>query len=189
MHDWDRLVGLHSPCRRTLEHAMTSTRTARPWCSLPVLAAILGSSAIAVLVAQPAQTPSFTAAQASAGRTAYDRSCSGCHRADLQGSFEAPQLSGSNFLNQWGDKTVAELHAYLMASMPPTDPGSPGADTMTNIVAYLLQANGARPGAQALTPQAGVTFRSVLGARPAAGGTVPQPPATPAAGQRGGGGG
>jgi len=168
---------------------MTSTRTARPWCSLPVLAAILGSSAIAVLVAQPAQTPSFTAAQASAGRAAYERSCSGCHRADLQGSFEAPQLSGSNFLNQWGDKTVAELHTYLMASMPPTDPGSPGTDTMTNIVAYLLQANGARPGAQALTPQAGVTFRSVLGARPAAAGTVPQPPATPAAGQRGGGGG
>src|SRR6185436_11020550 len=112
---------------------MTSARAARPWDSLPVLAAIVGSSAIAVLVAQPGQTPSFTAAQAGAGRTAYERSCSGCHRADLQGAFEAPQLSGSNFLSEWGDKTVAELQAYLMASMPPTDPGSTGADTMTNI--------------------------------------------------------
>jgi len=168
---------------------MTSARAARPWGSLPVLSAIVGSSAIAVLVAQPAQTPSFTAAQAGAGRTAYERSCSGCHRADLQGAFEAPQLSGSNFLSEWGDKTVAELQAYLMASMPPSDPGSPGADTMINIVAYLLQANGARPGAQALTPQAAVTVRSALGARPAPAGTAPQPPATPAAGQRGGGGG
>src|SRR5207249_3571271 len=115
-------------------------------------------------------------------------SCSGCHRSDLQGWFEAPQLAGSNFLNAWGDKTVAELHAYLMASMPPTDPGSPGAETMTAIVAYILQANGARPGAQALTPQAAVAVRSLVGSAPAATGATPQAPATPAAGQRGGGG-
>src|SRR5262245_43728198 len=129
-------MGLHSPCRGTLERAtMTSARPARLWGFLPVLSAIVGSSAIAVLLAQPAQTPSFTAAQAAAGRTAYERSCAGCHRADLQGSFEAPQLSGSNFLNQWGHKTIVGLQTYLMASMPPTDPGSPGPDTMINIVA------------------------------------------------------
>ena len=151
---------------------MTSARTARPWGFLPVLSAIVGSSAIAVLVAQPAQTPSFTAAQAAAGRTAYERSCSGCHRADLQGSFEAPQLSGSNFLNQWGDKTIVELQTYLMASMPPTDPGSPGPDTMINIVAYVLQSNGARPGLQPLSPQATATLR-VAGAQTGAAGPRP----------------
>src|SRR5262245_34482381 len=166
---------------------MTSARTARPWGFLPVLSAIVGSSAIAVLVAQPAQTPSFTAAQAAAGRTAYERSCSGCHRADLQGSFEAPQLSGSNFLNQWGDKTIVELQTYLMASMRPTDPGSPGPDTMINIVAYLLQANGARPGAQQLSSQATATVRSAAVAQTGAAGP-PLAVATPAAGQRGGGG-
>jgi len=163
---------------------MAPARAVRLSRSLPVLASLVGTGAIAVLVAQPAQTPSFTAAQAAAGRAAYERSCSGCHRADLQGSFEAPQLSGSNFLNQWGDKTIVELQTYLMASMPPTDPGSPGPDTMINIVAYLLQSNGARPGAQALTPQAVVTVRSALGPRPVAASTSPPP-----AGQRGGGGG
>src|SRR5262245_2897689 len=163
---------------------MAPARAVRLSRSLPVLASLVGTGAIAVLVAQPAQPPSFTAAQAAAGRTAYERSCSGCHRADLQGSFEAPQLSGSNFLNQWGDKTIGALQTYLMASMPPSDPGSPGPDTMITIVAYLLQSNGARPGAQALTPQAAATVRSALGARPAAAGAAPSP-----AGQRGGGGG
>jgi mono/diheme cytochrome c family protein len=107
--------------------------------------------------------PSFTAAQADAGRSAYDASCSGCHLRDLKGSFEAPQLAGGNFLNEWGDKTVADLHTYLMASMPPTDPGAPGSQTMINIVAYILQANGARAGSQTLTPQSTATIRSALG--------------------------
>src|SRR4051812_23087711 len=62
--------------------------------------------------AQGAQPPraSFTAAQAEAGRAAYDATCSGCHLRDLKGQFEAPQLAGGNFLNQWGGKTIAELH-------------------------------------------------------------------------------
>jgi PQQ-dependent dehydrogenase (methanol/ethanol family) len=128
-----------------------------------------------------AQTPaSFTVAQADAGRAAYDANCSGCHLRDLQGSFEAPQLSGANFLNQWGDRTVAELHAYLMASMPPTNPGGPGAAAMTAIVAYILRANGARAGSQPLTPQASLNIRSAVaaqattGAAPAAPGDAGQ---------------
>src|SRR6185436_9997527 len=95
----------------------------------------------AVVEAQQ-QAGVFTAAQAAAGRTAYDANCSGCHLRDLRGSNEAAQLAGGNFMNQWGDKTVAELHAYLMASMPPTSPGAPGSQAMLDIVAYLLQANG-----------------------------------------------
>src|SRR5262249_15230784 len=132
--------------------------------------------------------PTFTAAQAAAGRAAYDRSCAGCHRADLQGSFEAPQLAGSNFLNAWGDKTVSDLQTYLMSSMPPTDPGSPGAQSMVDIVAYIVQANGARPGTQALTPQSARPIRSMLGAAAGRGGGA-QAAAPPAAGQRGGRGG
>src|SRR5258706_11482756 len=92
-------------------------------------------------------------AQADAGRAAYDVSCSGCHQRDLKGANEAPQLAGPNFLNQWGDKTIGELHTYLMASMPPTSPGAPGAETMMDIVAYLLQANGAAARRQPLASE------------------------------------
>ena len=52
----------------------------------------------------------FTSAQAEAGRAAYVANCSACHLRDLRGSNEAAQLAGPNFLNQWGDKTVADLH-------------------------------------------------------------------------------
>jgi alcohol dehydrogenase (cytochrome c) len=140
---------------------------------------------IALIEAQQPSQPqaSFTIAQAEAGRAAYDASCSGCHLRDLKGAFEAPQLAGSNFLNQWGGKSVADLHGYLMASMPPTDPGGPGGQTMVNIVAYILQANGARAGSQALTPQSIATLRSAIGSSTTASASASPP------GQRGGGGG
>src|SRR5882762_8829546 len=107
---------------------------------VPFAVAFAGLTMVLIAAQQPpAQSrAAFTAAQADAGRSAYDASCSGCHLRDLKGSFEAPQLAGGNFLNEWGDKTVADLHTYLMASMPPTDPGAPGGQTMINIVAYVL---------------------------------------------------
>ena len=155
---------------------------------------VLALFAFGVVAAQqPAQpsSPIYTAAQADAGRTAYSASCSGCHLPDLKGSFEAPQLAGSNFVTQWGDKTVAELQTYLMASMPPTDPGAPGAQAMTNIIAFMLQANSAPAGSQPLTPQAAASIRSAIGA---SGGAPERSATTPALGQggrggRGGGGG
>src|SRR6185295_19813051 len=84
--------------------------------------AVLGFTIGLVAAQQPAARPTFTAAQADAGRAAYDANCSACHLRDLKGSNEAAQLAGPNFLNQWGDKSIADLQSYLMASMPPTSP-------------------------------------------------------------------
>ena len=107
--------------------------------------------------------PTFTSVQAEAGRAAYDANCSACHLRDLRGSNEAAQLAGANFLNQWGDKTIADLHAYLMASMPPGSPGSPGSQAMLDVIAYLLQANGAAAGSQPLARDAASTLRDAIG--------------------------
>ena len=123
----------------------------------------------------------FTAAQAEAGRAAYEANCSACHLRDLKGSNEAAQLAGANFLNQWGDKTIAELHAYLMASMPPGSPGGPGSQTMLDIVAYLLQANGASAGSQPLARDAASTVRSGITASGQAQAPAPRPAAAAAA--------
>src|SRR5256885_4730191 len=140
--------------------------TRLPALFLAPIALVFAAITIGGLTAQtPAPQASFTAAQVDAGRAAYDTHCSGCHLRDLQGQFEAPQLAGANFLNQWGDKTVAELHTHLMTSMPPNDPGGPGSQTMTAIIAYIMQANGARAGSQALTAQTGATIRSAIAAR------------------------
>ena len=50
----------------------------------------------------------FTAEQAERGRTAFERSCAGCHGADLSGGA-GPSLSGPGFLERWGRRTLADL--------------------------------------------------------------------------------
>ena len=102
---------------------------------------VLAGLAVVLVEAQP--SASFTAAQADAGRAAYEANCSACHLRDLKGSNEAAQLAGANFLNQWGDKTVADLHA-LSDGVDAADQSraAPGSQAMLDIVAYLLQANG-----------------------------------------------
>ena len=146
--------------------------------------AVLGVLAGLAVVLVEAQPPSsFTATEAGAGRTAYEANCSACHLRDLKGSNEAAQLAGANFINQWGDKSVADLHAYLMASMPPTNPGGPGSQAMLDIVAYLLQANGGVAGSRPLARDMTITVRAAT-----AGGVPPaQAAAQPPAGRGGGG--
>ena len=94
-----------------------------------------------------AQTGVFTAEQATAGRGVYLANCGSCHLPDLSGRNEAPQLAGGNFLRQWGAKTPAELKAYIQQTMPPGNIGGLGQDTYSQLVAFLLEANGAKPGA------------------------------------------
>ena len=103
----------------------------------------------------------YTAAQAAAGRTAYQASCAGCHLPDLAGRNEAPQLSGANFMTQWGAKTARELITFMQTAMPPENAGSLGQQTYVNLAAFLLQSNGAPAGNQALTATADVVIRSV----------------------------
>ncbi len=103
---------------------------------------------VAVLAGQ--QTPSsvFTAAQAAAGRTAYQTSCASCHLPDLAGRNEAPQLAGSNFINAWRTRTTRDLFEYIQSAMPPSGENL-GADQYLAITAFILQSNGAQPGAVA----------------------------------------
>jgi alcohol dehydrogenase (cytochrome c) len=135
---------------------------------------------------QPAVTAPFSAEQAAAGRAAYQASCEGCHRPDLRGSGEAPPLAGGNFMNAWRDQTAGDLFVRIQSSMPPGSAGSLGDPTYLAIVAYVLQANGAPAGPQALTANAAVRIGSVATGQPAAQSAPPSP--APAAGGRGRGG-
>ena len=152
-------------------------------------AAIAGAAAI--LVAQQSGTGAspagpYTAAQASAGRTAYQTSCAGCHAADLSGR-EGPQLAGSTFLMQWGDRTAGELIGFMRATMPPGAGGSLADQIYVNLAAYILDANSARPGERALPAESTVRIRSVASGQRAAylrpGGAAPPTAAAPEAPQ------
>ena len=124
---------------------------------LPVL---IACAFFIVTAQQPAAGP-YTAAQAAAGRATYQERCASCHLEDLGGRFEAPQLAGSDFMTKWGERTTAELISFMKLTMPPANPGSLDEQAYIGIAAFLLDANGARAGAQPLTAASGVGIRSV----------------------------
>jgi alcohol dehydrogenase (cytochrome c) len=107
-----------------------------------------------------------TLQQAEAGRTMYQGRCSSCHAPDLGGS-EAPQLSGATFQASWGTRTARELVVYIQTTMPPGATGSLSEEAAVNLAAFILAANGAAPGNQALTAAATFPIRSVASGRPA----------------------
>jgi alcohol dehydrogenase (cytochrome c) len=109
----------------------------------------------------------YTGEQASAGRAAYQTSCAACHAPDLSGR-EGPQLAGPNFMRQWGDKTAGELINFMRLTMPPGAGGSLPDETYADVAAFILDANGARPGSRRLTAESNVAIRDVASGQSAA---------------------
>ena len=122
--------------------------------------------------------PEYAPEQADAGRAAYESACAACHTSTLQGSFEAPELAGPNFLNRWGGRPVSELIDYVRATMPP-DGTRPSEAGYVNIIAYILQRNGVAAGERPLLAASGAPIGGG-DAAPAADAPPARP--TPAAG-------
>src|SRR6266404_4964441 len=114
-----------------------------------ILATAAVASGVVILFAQQRPSGPYTQDQAAAGRAIYQTYCASCHAGDLSGR-EGPQLAGANFLAQWGDRTTGELISFMQSTMPPGGAGLPG-DSYPNLAAFLLDANSARAGNQALT--------------------------------------
>jgi alcohol dehydrogenase (cytochrome c) len=111
----------------------------------------------------------YTSAQSDSGRLIYASNCAGCHQPDMSGRNEAPPLAGGNFMRAWGSRSTAGLEKYIQTSMPPGNAGGLPAETCADIVAFILKANGARAGEQALTAKSDIRIASVAsGTMPAA---------------------
>ena len=102
----------------------------------------------------------YAAAQAAAGRAVYEQKCARCHQSNLQGSFEAPQLAGESFLRFWGDLSPRDLYDRISGSMPP-DEDALADEAYVDVVAYLLQANGAPAGDAPLMATTAVAIGTV----------------------------
>src|SRR3954471_18474207 len=115
------------------------------------IASAAGAMAFGIVLVH-AQPPAgvFTADQAAAGRAVYQANCASCHLPDLAGRNEAPQLAGNNFMNTWRARTARDLFEFTQSTMPPTG-ANLGAEQYLAVTAFILQANGAQPGTQALT--------------------------------------
>ncbi len=118
---------------------------------------------MAILFAQQRPAGPYTQDQATGGRAIYQTSCASCHADDLNGR-EGPQLAGPNFVAQWGDRTAGELVKYIQSTMPPGGTALP-VDSYLGLAAFILDANGARGGNQALTATSNVTIRSIASGR------------------------
>ena len=148
---------------------------------LPALVALAALGPAAAAGQPPAG--GYTAAQADAGRAVYERACAECHQPNLQGSFEAPPLAGESFLRFWGNLAASDLYDRIRSSMPPEQPGTLDAAEYLDVVAYVLQANGAPAGSAPLRADAAVTIAAAASGQPppAAAAAAAQPAAAPPA--------
>jgi S-disulfanyl-L-cysteine oxidoreductase SoxD len=96
----------------------------------------------------------YTEAQAARGQAAYQRSCSRCHGAELDGGGQARPLHTNLFLDVWREDYLSSLFQYMQTRMPPgsAENSLPEGDYV-DILAYVLQVNKLPPGKQELTRQ------------------------------------
>jgi alcohol dehydrogenase (cytochrome c) len=117
------------------------------------LATRCGVALLTFITVSPAQADSegvFTAAQAQAGRTAYEQYCVECHHGSLRGTGHGPPLQGAVFVRRWSDRTTDELIQYISQFMSTTVPSSVTADVYPALAAHILSSNTAPAGSQAL---------------------------------------
>jgi alcohol dehydrogenase (cytochrome c) len=104
----------------------------------------------------------YTKAQAERGRALYQEACAACHGPDLTDGAASP-LAGPGFAQRWnpgrsvsdflgwGSASVDDLFFIIRTTMPQGAVGSLSPDQHLDIVAYILQRNGYRPGERVLT--------------------------------------
>ena len=80
--------------------------------------------------------------QAVRGAAHYSERCAACHGATLNGTGEAPSLSGGEFVSHYDQLSVADLFERVRTTMPQNDPGTLSRDQYAEIVAFLLKSNG-----------------------------------------------
>jgi hypothetical protein len=140
---------------------------------------------VGVVFAQAPERPAvYTTEQAEAGRLALKTNsfgaCTDCHTTTLKGRTgdagelppvsslkedyqqtvntyrRIPGLVGPEFLKRWDSRTTKDLSKEFQERF-----GKVSEETRLNLIAYILQANGALPGKEPLTAATDVPIRSL----------------------------
>ena len=64
----------------------------------------------------------------------------------MAGKGDALALAGSQFMAGWSNRTTQDLYKLIQASMPQNAPASLDDQSAANVTAFILYANGAKPG-------------------------------------------
>lgn len=153
--------------------------------------AVVFASAVPTLVGQaPGRPAVFTAEQAAAGLVELKRNtfgpCTDCHTTSLTGregdvaelppigslpgeyqnlingnGGKVPALVGPTFVMRWAARSTRNLSTEFLERFGPRT-GHLSEETRLDLIAYILKANGALPGAQPLTMTTDVEIRSIL---------------------------
>jgi S-disulfanyl-L-cysteine oxidoreductase SoxD len=128
---------------------------------------LLGFASVALLVFGPRAAAQraelFTQPQADRGHAVYERACTSCHGADLNGDEpgDVPALAGERFDHSWRGEPLQALFDKVSKTMPANRPGALTPAEYADIIAYLLQANGLPSGPEELRADASA-LRSVI---------------------------
>jgi mono/diheme cytochrome c family protein len=126
------------------------------------LALLLAGTAGAL--AQGAASPgqgSFTQDQVTAGHKDYYTFCGECHGDALAGSGEVPPLTGDIFVADWSGKSIHDFYAFVSTAMPQGLAGDLKPEQYSAIIAYILAANGAKPGMAALDKDSDIKIGAI----------------------------
>ena len=108
-----------------------------------------------------AQTGPFTQAQVTTGHNDFANYCASCHGYDLAGGGEDPPLTGPFFSQDWSKYSVSQLYAFVANTMPQGLEGELKPEEYSSIIAYLLAANGAKPGSATFTGKSDVKIGAI----------------------------
>ena len=84
----------------------------------------------------------YSADQATRGESAYAKGCARCHGATLSGGDQSPPLVGAAFLGNWNAQSLFDLHSRIKSTMPSDSIGIYDQKFITDVVAFMLKANG-----------------------------------------------
>ena len=112
---------------------------------------VLAIAAVPALGKPPA-TVSYSAPQATAGEKEFETHCAVCHGQQLEGGV-GPALAGPNAetLRTKLHATVSDIFTIMSTEMPLNAPASLKHHQYVDIMAFVLQKNGYKPGSEPLT--------------------------------------
>jgi mono/diheme cytochrome c family protein len=129
-------------------------------------AVLLILAAAAVAASRSVWDGVYSREQASRGQTAYNSKCARCHGDALLGGEDSPPLVDKDFLERWNGKSVGSLVELTRGTMPSDGPGKVSRQQCTDIIAYLLGANGFPAGKSDLESDAAALNEIVFQSKP-----------------------
>ena len=99
----------------------------------------------------------FSRAQADGAKAQYDKLCADCHpfTAEAKKKPADVALGGEEFFENWEGRTVGEMITTIALTMPNDGSAVVSDSEAANLVAYILQRNGAPAGTKALAKEDG----------------------------------